>query len=122
MLFSLAIPKLNEHMVSARIETLYATPGTELAVGAKIADISVDLSDVFPQDCPPTSYHRIVLREKLWLRQVLVTAGQYCAPGFCIAIFGNTALEPLESGIARPVRVMVAGIFFHPDMWSGTHV
>jgi hypothetical protein len=122
LLFSLAIPKLNEHMVSARIETLYATPGAELAVGAKIADISVDLSDVFPQDCPPTSYHRIVLREKLWLRQVLVTAGQYCAPGGCIAIFSNEAHESLESGIARPARVMVAAIFFHPDMWSGTHV
>ncbi len=122
MLFSLAVPKLNEHMTAARIECLYAQPGAALAVGAKIVDISIDLSDVFPQNCPPTSYHRIVLREKLLLRQVLVTAGQYCDPGACIAIFSNGADEPLDTGIARPVRVMAAGIMHHPDMWSGRYV
>lgn len=120
MLFSLSIPTVNEHMRVARIETVHAAPGAALSIGAKIVDISVDLSDVFPQNCPPTSYHRIVLREKLLLRQVLVTAGQYCAPGACIAIFGNTADEPLDAGIARPVRIMAAGIMHHPQMWSGT--
>jgi len=108
-------------MISARIETLHATPGTWLAIGAKIIDISIDLSDVFPQNCPPTSYHRIVLREKLLLRQVLAAAGQYCAPGERIAMFSDTADEPLDSGIARPARVMAAGIMHHPDMWSGRH-
>jgi hypothetical protein len=122
LLFSLAIPNVNEYMTKARIECLYAEPGAALPVGAKIADISVDLSDVFPQNCPPTSYHRIVLREKLWLRQVLVSAGQNCDPGAGIAIFSSTADEPLDAAIARPVRVMVAGIMHHPEMWSGRYV
>jgi hypothetical protein len=119
MLFSLTIPKLNEHVTAARIELIHAAAGAQLAIGAKLVDLSVDLSDVYAQDCPPISFHRIVLRETLRLCRWLAEPGQIFAPGDPIAIFADSASAPPDGPIARPVRIMTAGIAYHPDMWSG---
>ncbi len=119
MLYSLNIPKLNEHVTAVRIETIHAAADAQLAIGAKFVDVSVDLSDVFAQDCPPISFHRIVVRERLWLRRLLVKAGDVCAPGACIAILGDVATEPDEGEPIRAVRVMTAGISYQPEMWIG---
>jgi pyruvate/2-oxoglutarate dehydrogenase complex dihydrolipoamide acyltransferase (E2) component len=121
MLFSLNIPKLNEHVTSVRIETIHAAAGARLAVGARIVDVSVDLSDLYAQDCPPISFHRIVLREALWLRRLLVAPGRFIEPGACIAILADDAAEAPDGDIARPVRIMTAGITHQPEMWIGNH-
>jgi hypothetical protein len=122
LLYSLAIPKLNEHAAPIRIETLYAQPGARLAVGAKLADISMDFSHLSTQNCPPISFHRIVLREPLWLRAWAAAPGQLCAQSDCIAIFSDDEAEPAGGAITRSARVMTAGITHHPGMWTGDGV
>ncbi|MDE8349748.1 MAG: hypothetical protein POG74_09745 [Acidocella sp.] len=108
-------------MRSARIEIIYAKPNNQLALGGKLFDISIDLSSSFAQNCPPISYHRVVLREKLWLRTPLAKPGEYWEPDACIALLSNEPTESLNATIARPARIMAAGIVYHPEMWSGTH-
>lgn len=108
-------------MKSARIEALYVTIGEQLLSGSKVLDMSVDLSNVFAQNCPPISYHRVVLREKLWVRKLLIQPGSYCNPDDCIALLSSEPTEALDQAIARPARIMVAGIVYHPEMWSGSH-
>ncbi len=121
MIFNLIIPKLNEYMKSVRIEALYVALGEQLLSGSKVLDMSVDLSSVFAQNCPPISYHRVVLREKLWVRKLLIQTGSYCNPDDCIALLSSEPTEALDQAIARPARIMVAGIVYHPEMWSGSH-
>jgi hypothetical protein len=122
LLYSLAIPKLTEHLAAIRLELCYNPPGAHLPVGAKLADISMDLSSHFAQNCPPISFHRIVLREKLFLRAWLAQPGAFCAQGAGIAIFSDAEDEPADTAITRPVRIMTAGITYHPGMWTGQAV
>jgi len=122
LLYSLPIPKLTDHPAAMRVETLYPLPGARLLVGAKLADISMDLSGAFAQNCPPISFHRIVLREPCFLRAWLAQPGQVCAQGASIAIFSDAEDEPADTAIARPVRIMTAGITYHPGMWTGQAV
>ena len=117
MLFELKMPKLNENMDAGLIETAHATAPSQQKLGAKLFDVSVDLSRALSQNCPPVSYYRVVLRESLWLRSV-VAAGTRCQAGERIALFSNTPDEPVDGAVSREVRVLVAGINAHDDMWS----
>ncbi len=90
-----------------------------MRAGDRILDLSVDLGSTFAQDCPPISYYRMVLRENLWLRTLAVTAGTNWEITQPIAIFSTEPDEPVEGSIGRPVRSAVAGIVYHPGMWSG---
>ncbi len=122
MLYNLPIPKLTEHPAVIRLEFRYPQPGAHLLVGAKLADVSVDLSNVFAQNCPPISFYRIVLREACFLRAWLAEPGQLCAPGTSIAIFSTAADEPVNAAVNRQARIMTAGITYHPGMWIGQAV
>jgi hypothetical protein len=122
LLYSLAIPKLTDHPAAIRLESRYPQPGAQLPIGAKLADISMDLSSIVAQNCPPISFHRIVLREKFFLRAWLFEPGQLCPQGACIAILSDTEDEPADAAIARPARIMTAGITYHPGMWMGQAV
>lgn len=119
MLLELRIPKINEHMSNALIENLYAEVDNEIMVGQKIFDLSVDLGSAFSQDCPPISYYRLVLRERVWLRKRSVTVGEQHDAGTVMAIFSTEPDEPDGGIIARQVRVATAGIMYHSAMWSG---
>jgi hypothetical protein len=117
MLFELKMPKLNENMDTGLIETVHAGAPSALKLGAKLFDVSVDLSRALSQNCPPVSFYRIVLRETLCLRSA-PAAGTRCQAGERIALFSNTPDEPLDGPVAREVRVLVAGINAHDEMWS----
>jgi hypothetical protein len=106
-------------MSGALIECIYVACGTQLPAGAKILDMSVDLGSTFAQDCPPISYYRLVLREKLWLRRLTVTVGTTWDLEQEIAIFSTEQDEPAEGHIDRGARSAVAGIVYHTGMWSG---
>jgi len=117
MLLSMALPTLNPHMTAATIMRVHVGTGTALAPGAKLMDVRLDLSDAFPQDCPPISYYRLVLRERAWLRHLAAPPGADVPPGFVLALFSTEAEEPLAGAPARAVRLATAGILWQPD-WS----
>jgi hypothetical protein len=119
LLFDLRIPKVSEHMVEALIETTYGRESLQMKIGSKIVDFSVDLSSGFAQNCPPISYYRVVLRENLWLRKILVSPGGRFAAGTSVATFSTSPDEPSDAAVTRPVRIMTAGIVYHNGMWSG---
>jgi hypothetical protein len=107
-------------MSGALIECVHAQPATALKIGDKLFDISVDLSSAFSQDCPPISYFRVVLRERLWLRRLPLRPGDHCAVDGLLAVFSTEADEPDDGAAARQVRTAIAGIVWHAGMHSGT--
>jgi pyruvate/2-oxoglutarate dehydrogenase complex dihydrolipoamide acyltransferase (E2) component len=120
MLYDLRLPKINPNMTSAIVECVYAQPGTLLKAGDKLFDLSVDLSSGYSQYCPPISYFRVVVREKLWLQRTLVSPGSSCDVGDILALFSTEADEPLEAVPARATRITTAGIAHHPGLWSAS--
>ena len=89
MLYDLRLPKINPNMSSAIVECVYAKPGILLKAGEKLFDLSVDLSGGYSQYCPPISYFRVVVREKLWLQKTLVNLGDSCDVGDTLALFST---------------------------------
>lgn len=117
MIFELRLPVINPQMSGATLEYLHSTGGS-LKVGSKLLDVSVDLGKAFAQECPPISYYRFVMREAVWLREIKVRPGQYSEVDDPIALFSSEPDEDLNQPIKRPVRVTVAGIMYHSDMWT----
>jgi pyruvate/2-oxoglutarate dehydrogenase complex dihydrolipoamide acyltransferase (E2) component len=119
MISEFKLPLISPHMVEARIECLHAKLGEALKSGAKLLDLSVDLSNNFSQDCPPISFFRIILRENAVLREIRPAVGDLCPTGALIAVFSTTPDEPLDQPPARGVRFATAGIIRHTGMWTG---
>jgi hypothetical protein len=120
MLLTLSLPRFNDLMTSAVVEAIHAVPGTALATGAKLMDVSVDLSAVAAHDCPPISHFRIVLREPAWLRRLVVGVGDVVPASALVAQFSTQADESLDAAPARQVRVTVAGILSAVDDWGAS--
>ena len=118
MLLTLTLPRNNGLMISAVVETIHAAVGSELAPGAKVMDLTVDLSAVAAQDCPPISLYRIVFRDRAWLRRVAVARGEDAAVGALLAQFSTDPDEPLDGEPTRAVRIMIAGILAQAERWS----
>jgi hypothetical protein len=119
MIYAFRLPLINPHMSSARIECVYAEPGTELRNGSKLFDLGVDLSSAFAQECPPISFFRIVMREPAFLRRLNVDRGRLCQLGEEVALFSSEAEEHLSAEPVRDIRFAVAGIIHHEGMWTG---
>jgi hypothetical protein len=119
LLVELKIPLFNPEMKTALVESVYCDEGAELALGAKILDVSVDLSGAFAQNCPPISYYRMVLRDRLWLRKLFFAPGDSCEAGARFALLSTEPDESLAAEPARAARCMTAGIVYHDGMWSG---
>jgi hypothetical protein len=105
-------------MSEGLIECFYATPGSVLKPSDKILDLSVNLSNNFAQDCPPISFYRVVIREKLVLREIRVPRGQGCKVNDVIVVFSNDAEEPLDQPAQRGIRCATVGIIHHPGLWT----
>jgi pyruvate/2-oxoglutarate dehydrogenase complex dihydrolipoamide acyltransferase (E2) component len=118
MLLDLRLPKINPNMTSAVVECVYANPGTLLKAGDKLFDLSVDLSSGYSQYCPPISYFRVVVREKLWLQKILVNPGDSSDVGAALALFSSEQDETLDAAPARAIRITTAGIAHHQGLWS----
>lgn len=122
MIMEVRLPLIVSQMSGATVECVYAEPGLELGRGAKLVDLSVNLSSAFAQECPPISYYRIVLLERAFVRSLHVAPGDPIAVDAMIATFSNEADEPLELNSARPMRMSVAGIMHHDGMISGNQL
>ena len=121
MLLSLDLPLINPYADKASIRTVYAGVGDALVVGAKLLDLTVDLSSAaILHDCPPISHYRVVLRDRAWLRRLDVAAGQTVCVGQPVALFSTEPDEPLDGPPARPVRVTMAGVVFQSPPWDET--
>ena len=118
MLIVLTLPRINEHMTVAEIQTIHAAEGQFLDLGAKLLDLSIDLSSVAPHDCPPISLYRIAMRDRVWLRRLDVAAGVAVEPGATLACFTTEANEPLDTAPLRNARITIAGILDQTDWWS----
>jgi hypothetical protein len=116
----LRLTKINPNMNAAVVESLYAKAGSEMKAGDKLCDLSVDLSSGFSQYCPPISYYRVVVREKVWLQELLVGPGDSCDVGQLVAVFGTEQDDPREGATARPLRITTAAIAHHSGMWSAS--
>jgi len=119
MIYEFRLPLIVPQMVAATVECLYAKPGEALKTGAKLLDLSVDLSSAFAQECPPVSFFRVVMREAVFLRKLDVVPGQLCHLNEILAVFSTEADEDLDVLPARAVRVAIAGIMHHSGMWTG---
>jgi len=118
VLLTLTLPRIHDLMTAATIEAVYARPGDALAVGAKLCDLTVDLSAVAAQDCPPISHFRLVLRERLWVREVAAIPATDAAVGATLMRFTSTPDEPLDGAPAREARVSIAGILAQTEAWE----
>lgn len=117
MLLTLTLPRINEYMSTAGIKSVYAAEGAALILGQKLLDLSIDLSAVAPHDCPPISMYRIAMRERVWLRRLLVAPGDDAEVGAALAHFSTEPGEPLDGKPTRAVRVTIAGIIDQSDWW-----
>jgi len=117
LLLNLNVPRINDYMASALIEAVHALEGQALAPGAKLFDMTVDLSLAAPHDCPPISHYRMVLREKATLRRLFVEPGEDVAVGAPLALFSTDPDEPLDTAPGRMARTAIATIMFQ-SMWS----
>lgn len=118
LLLTLSLPLIIEHMTTAVILKIYAAEGTALIPGAKLLDLSVDLSRSIPHDCPPISHFRLAVRERVWLRRLTVMQGGEFEVGASIGKFSTEPDEPFDGEPSRAVRITVAGILHHADWWS----
>jgi hypothetical protein len=119
LLLALTLPRINEHMLSAVVAAVHPSAGAELAVGAKLVDLTVDLTAIAAQDCPPVSHFRMVVRERAWLRELAVARGDEIAVGTRVALFSTDPHEPLDAEPVRELRVAIAGILMQAPAWSG---
>ncbi len=110
MLFNLTLARINPQMRNAVVDAVFPEVGTLLAVSGKLMDLTVDLSEAAAHDCPPISYYRLVVRDKVWLRRLSASAGDTVEVGAEIALFSTEPDEPLDGPIARQVRTVSVGI------------
>lgn len=119
MLLTLALPRINEYMTSARIDQIHSDVGAALGMGAKFLDLTIDLSEIAEQDCPPISHFRLAVRDRVWLRRLQVARGDTIEVDAPIAWFTTDADEPLDVAPSRSVRIAIAGILAPPERWQG---
>ncbi len=122
MIYEFRLPLIVNQMTGATLECLHAKPGDSLKMGSKLFDLSVDLSSVFAQECPPVSFFRVVLREPAWLRKLELVPGKFSELDEEMAIFSTSPDEDISEPPARAVRVTVAGIVHHDGMWTGSQL
>jgi len=117
LLLNLNVPRINDFMTSAIVEAVYARPGEAAPIGAKLFDLTVDLSAAAPHDCPPVSHYRIVSRERAWLHRLCVKPGDEPMVGAPLAVLATDPDEALDGEPARAARIAIAAIMHQPS-WA----
>lgn len=115
---NLIMPDFGGETVPARIEFISIKPGDNLAPGARLFDVCVDLSDSYGQDCPPVTYYRVISREAATVVGLRVEAGQLCEAGQIVAELEGRVGAAADPAAVRALRVTTAVILSHEAMWS----
>jgi hypothetical protein len=119
LLLKLTLPRIHERMTVARVEAIHAALGAPLAFGAKLVDVTVDLSAAAEQDCPPIAHYRIVLLDRGWLRELSIARGDEIPVGAPMATISTAPDEPLDAAPARAARTSIAGILLETPVEGG---
>lgn len=114
MLLNLTLPQINPYMRTATIDRIHVAIGAAMPVGSKLLDLTIDLSAAAPHDCPPIGHHRLIVRDRLWLRRLDVATGDKPEVGASLALFSTEPDEPLDGAPVRQVRLAIAGIIPQP--------
>ncbi|NKC34603.1 hypothetical protein [Falsiroseomonas selenitidurans] len=117
MILNLTMPPLADVEAGMTVHALHAAPGAPLAPGGRLLDIRLDLAASVQHDCPPVSFHRIVVRQRVWLRRLLVTVGQEVPLWAPIGLFSTEPDEPVDGPVAGSLRVSVANVLVEHD-WA----
>ncbi|MGC2460970.1 MAG: hypothetical protein WA446_08380 [Steroidobacteraceae bacterium] len=117
MLLELSLPLINPHMAHASIDAILVRLDTKIAVGQTILELTVDLSDQFPHDCPPVSHYRLCACEAAWLRHLSIAAGEKVPVGALLAKFSKTPDEAVEYRAGRPLRTTIVGVTREWQAW-----
>lgn len=117
MLLAIELPQLHELMSTAVVSKVHAVPGAELAPGAPLLDLRVDLSHEAAHDCAPVSYFRLVVRDRGVLRTLAVDVGSELAAGQRIGVLTTTADETSEAEPARAARLTTVGVVGPEVAW-----
>jgi hypothetical protein len=110
VLLELRLPRIVDAMAFALIDVAHVAEGGAVGLGAKLFDLTIDLSEAFAHDCPPVSHYRLAARDKAWLRRLDAGAGARLAPDAPLALFSTEPDEPLDQAPARALRISVIGI------------
>lgn len=117
LLLSIELPQLHELMTTAVVSQVHAAPGDELAVGAPILDLRVDLSHAAAHDCPPVSFFRVVSRERGVLRTLTAAKDSEIVPGERIGLLATTADDLVTAEPARAARLTTVGVLGPEAEW-----
>ncbi|HEY7297262.1 MAG TPA: hypothetical protein VH684_04930 [Xanthobacteraceae bacterium] len=109
---------INQNATTAEVEVIYPSEGSLLQPGSKLIDLKIDLSLAVTHDCPPITFHRIAVRERAWLRRILVSAGDEVPVGSALALFSTAPDERIDEEPARALRVSIIGILHQADLWT----
>ena len=118
MILRVDLPSINQSADTAVVETIYPSEGSLLQPGSKLVDLKVDLSLAVAHDCPPITFHRIAVRERVWVRRILVSAGEELPVGSVLALCSTAPDEPVDEEPARALRVSIIGNLHQTDVWA----
>ena len=118
MILRVDLPSINQSADTAVVETIYPSEGSLLQPGSKLVDLKVDLSLAVAHDCPPITFHRIAVREGVWVRRILVSAGEEVPVGSVLALCSTAPDEGVDEEPARALRVSIIGILHQTDVWA----
>ena len=115
MILRVDLPSINQSADTAVVEAIYPSEGSLLQPGSKLVDLKVDLSLAVAHDCPPITFHRIAVRERVWVRRILVSAGEEVPVGSVLALCSTAPDEGVDEEPARALRVSIIGILLQTD-------
>ena len=110
MILAIRMPQMGNYMRNGTIRQLCVNTGAELKPGDHVVEVSVDLSDIAAQDCPPIYHFRVVAREHGCIRSLSITEGDVRDVGDLLGLVSTTPDETLEPGPTRDLRTARVGI------------
>jgi hypothetical protein len=117
LILSLTLPPLADVDSSVTVHAIHARPGAALAPGGQLLDLRVDLGASVQHDCPPVSFHRIVVRQRVWLRRLDVVVGQEVPSGARVGLFSTGPDEPEDGPVGGVLRVSMAMVLVDAE-WT----
>jgi hypothetical protein len=117
VILSLTLPPLAEMDASVTVHALHASLGSALVPGGRLMDLRLDLGASVQHDCPPVSFHRLVVRQRVWLRRLHVAVGQDVPNGALLGLFSTTPDEPEEGPVEGALRVSMAMVLVDAE-WT----
>ena len=120
MLVKLVMPEMGTSDDRIKIHAIYAAENGWLPLGARVMDVQLDQSAAAAHDCPPISTYLISIRERLWLRKLLVRPGDEVSTDTTIALLGTEENPDGDELMQRSARIAVVRVVSEPDWWNAS--